>query len=174
MARILFDNLSSALDVYCALAHIYYIGAVRSCGRGNYECHCHCPCSVRPFIPFAAQCKSSRGAAWNMHRSPLIIMQPDNARVRTRTGISISLLLKIKPTNGALTVLCRISRSPPSYLPPLSLCVFHAKVLLMAALILILHIMTADDPIIVKLLLFFFIFFCALIYLFKLLLQDTT
>lgn len=32
MARILFDNLSSTLDVYCALAYIYYIGAVRSCG----------------------------------------------------------------------------------------------------------------------------------------------
>lgn len=33
MVRILFDNLSSVLDVYYALAHIYYIGTPRRAAR---------------------------------------------------------------------------------------------------------------------------------------------
>lgn len=69
-------------STFIALPCAFITSAQSDLAAGNYECRYHSPCSIRPFIPFAAQCKSSRGAAWNMHRSPLIIMQPDNARVR--------------------------------------------------------------------------------------------
>lgn len=138
---------------------------------GNYECRYHCPCSIRPFIPLAAQCKSSRGAAWNMHRSPLIIMQPDNARVRTRACISISLLLKIKPTGAR----------PPSsvvflvlhHIYRLYLFAFRAKVRLIVTLIRFSSRILRSRMI--RLLLNLYLlctFFCALIYPFKLLLRT--
>lgn len=47
-------------------------------------------------------------------------MQPDNARVRTRAGISISLLLKIKPT-GARSPSFVVFLILQPYLPLLSL-----------------------------------------------------
>lgn len=70
-----------------------------------------CAAHVHSFRSLAARRKSSRGVAWNMHRfSPLIIIQPDNARPDPR-GISISLALKKQNKRTSHTVSSVVSRS---------------------------------------------------------------
>lgn len=53
MARILFDNLSSALSTIIALPCTFITSTRPDLAASNYECRYRCLRSARPFIPFA-------------------------------------------------------------------------------------------------------------------------